>query len=111
MRMREFLGIISARKVLFGEIPTCASLESAEEGGADAGPVEAAESREGTPAGAALEGGCAAGATVDGFAQVERRVVGLASTVEGDARLGASTAGRMRMMLGAWRCPALPPSQ
>ena len=97
--------------MLFGEIPTCAILESVEEGGTDSGPVEAAESREGAPAGAALEGGCAAGATADGFAQVERRVVGLASAAEGDARSGASTAGQMRMMPGAWRCPALPPSQ
>jgi len=97
--------------VLFGEVPTCASLESVEEGGADAGPVEAAESRENAPVGAALEGGCAAGATADGFAQVERHIVGLAGAVEGDAQSGASTAERMRMMLGAWRCPALPPSQ
>ena len=97
--------------MLFGEIPTCASLESVEEGGAAAGPVEAAESREGAPVGAALEGGCAAGATTDGFAQAERRVVGLAGAAEGDARSGASTAGRMCMMPGAWRCLALPPSQ
>ena len=106
-----FPGIISARKVLFGEIPTCASLELAEEGGTDAGPVEAAESRESAPAGAALEGGCAARATADGFAQVERRVVGLAGAAEGDARSGVSTAEQMRMMPGAWWCPALPPSQ
>jgi len=83
--MRAFLGIISAQKVLFGEVPTCASLESAEEGGADAGPVEVAESHENAPAGAALEGGCAVGATADRFAQVERHVVGLAGAVEGDA--------------------------
>jgi len=111
MRVRAFPGIISAWKVLFGEIPTCASLESVEEGGADAGPVEAAESCKSAPAGAALEGGCAAGATADRFAQVERCIVGLAGIVEGDAQLGVSTAERMRMMLGAWQCPALPPSQ
>jgi len=97
--------------VLFGEVPTCASLESAEEGGVDTGLVEVAESCENAPAGAALEGGCAAGATADGFVQVERHVVGLASAAEGDARLGVSTEERMRMMPGAWRCPALPPSQ
>jgi len=101
MHARAFLGIISAWKVLFGEIPTCASLESAEEGGTDTGPVEAAKSCESTPAGAALEGGCAAGATADGFAQVERRIVGLAGAAEGDVQSGVSTVERMRMMPGA----------
>jgi len=48
--MRAFPGIISAWKVLFWEIPTCASLELAEEGGVDAGPMEAAESRKSAPA-------------------------------------------------------------
>jgi len=111
MRTRVFLGIISAWKVLFWEIPTCASLESVEEGGVDAGPMEAAKSRKSAPAGAALEGGCAARATTDRFVQVERHVVGLAGVAEGDVRLGASTAEQMCMMLGAWWCPALPPSQ
>ena len=101
MRVRAFPGIISAWKVLFGEIPTCASLELAEEGGADAGPGEVAESRKGAPMGTVLEGGYAAGATVDGFVQMERCIVGLAGAAEGDAWSGASTAEQMRMMPGA----------
>ena len=91
MRARAFPGIISAQKVLFGEIPTCASLELAEEGGMDTGLGEAAKSHKSAPMGAALEGGYAAGATTDGFAQVKRCIVGLAGAVEGDKRLGAST--------------------
>jgi len=70
-----------------------------------------ASAHAGLTAGAALEGGCAAGATADGFAQVERCIVGLASAAEGDMQLGASTVERMHMMLGAWQCPALLPSQ
>ena len=106
-----FPGIISAQKVLFGKIPTCASLESAEEEGTDTGLVEVAESHKSTPVGAALEGGCAARATTDRFVQVERRIVGLAGAVEGDVQSGASTAEQMHMMPGAWWCLALLPSQ
>jgi len=109
--VRVFPGIISAQKVLFGEIPTCASLELAEEGGADTGPGEAAESCKSAPTHAALEGGCAAGATADRFAQVERHVVGLAGAAEGNMWLGVSTVEQMCMVLGAWWCPALLPSQ
>ena len=43
---RALLGIISARKLCFWEVPACASPEPAEEGGANAGLEEAAESRE-----------------------------------------------------------------
>ena len=69
-RARVFPGIISARKVFFGDIPTCASLEPAEKGGANAGPGKEAESREIAGLGTALDGGYAAGTSADGFAQL-----------------------------------------
>ena len=67
---RMFPGIISARKVFFGDIPTCASLEPAGKGGANAGPGKAAESHEIAGLGTVLDGGYAAGTSTDGFVQL-----------------------------------------
>ena len=84
-RHREaFLGTISAQKVFFGEVPTCASPEPAEEGGANTGPEEVAENCKSAGTGAVLEGGYASGITVDGFVQAEESTVGLGTAAEGD---------------------------
>ena len=60
MHMRVFPGIISAQKVFFEEIPTCASLEPVEKGGASIGPGEAVESYESAALSIALDGRYAA---------------------------------------------------
>ena len=85
MHMRVFPGIISAQKVFFEEIPTCASLEPVEKGGASAGPGEAVESYESTALSAALDGGYAARISLDRFVQVEECAVELAGAAEGGA--------------------------
>jgi len=55
--------------------------------------------------GAALEAQCATGTAADGFARVKECAAEPAAAAEGDALAGASTAERMRMLPGAWRCP------
>ena len=67
---RVFPGNISAQKVFFGDIPTCASLEPAEKGGANVGPGKVAESCKIVGLGTALDGGYAAGTSADGFVQL-----------------------------------------
>ena len=57
MRARVFLGIISARKVFYEDIPACASLELVEKGGANAGPGEVVESCKSAGLSAVLDGG------------------------------------------------------
>jgi len=76
MRARVFLGIISARKVFYEDIPACVSLELAEKGGANAGPGEVVESCKSVGPSAALDGGYAAGISTDGFTQVEKMCSG-----------------------------------
>jgi len=100
---RAFPGTISARKVFFGEVPACASPETAEEGGANTGPEEAAESRESAGPGTALKGGYAPEIAANRFAREEECAVEPSAAAEGDARagVGASTA--------EWVCTLLVP--
>jgi len=102
-RVRVFLGIISAQKVFYEDIPTCASLELVEKGGANAGPGEVVKSCKSAGPSAVLDGGYAARISADGFAQVEECAVEPASAAGGVAQVGvgASTAERMHMLLGA----------
>ena len=67
--------------------------------------------RENASPGTALEARCATRTAADRLVQVNERVVELVAAAEGDARVGESTAEWMRMLTGAWRCWALPPSQ
>jgi len=104
MHVRVFPGIISAWKVFYEDIPTCAGLEPAEKGGANVGPGEAVESRKSAGPSAALDRGYAARISTDGFAQVEKCAVELAGAAGGVVQVGAgvSTVERMRTLLGAW---------
>ena len=72
---------------------------------AKANPGGAAESCKNAGPGAVLEAQCATGTAADGFAQVKERAAEPATVAEGDALAGASTAERMHMLPGAWRCP------
>ena len=94
-----------------GELLTHKNPRPAAEEGAKANPGRAAETRGNTGPGAMLEAQCATGTAADGFARVKEREAELVAAVEGDALAGAYTAERMRMLRGAWRCRALPPSQ
>ena len=102
---RAFPGIISAQKVSPGELLAYANPRLATEECAKANPGGAGESCKNAGLGAALEAQCVTGTATDGFAQVKERAAELATAVEGDALAGASTAERMRMLPGAWRCP------
>ena len=66
-----------------------------EEGGANTGPEEAAESCESAGPGAALEGGYASGIATDGFARAGDCAVEPSAAAEGDAQAGAIKAERM----------------
>jgi len=101
--VRVFPGIISAWKVFYEDIPTCVGLELVEKGGTNAGLGEAVKSCKSAGPSAALDGGYAAGISVDGFAQVEKCAVEPADAAGGVARVGAgaSTAERMRTLPGA----------
>jgi len=98
---RVFPGIISAQKVFYKDIPAYASLELVEKGGANVGLGEAVESCKSAGLSAVLDGGYAAGISVDGFTQVEECAVELASVAEGGAQVGASIAEQMCMLPGA----------
>ena len=101
-RVRVFLGIISAQKVSAGEVLTYTNPRLAAEEGANARPSEVGERCKNASPRNALEGGCATGTAVDGFAQVKERAAELVAAAEGDVRAGASTAERMCMLPGAW---------
>jgi len=105
VHVRAFLGIISARKVSPGELLAYANPRPVTEECAKANPGGAAESCKNAGPGAVLEAQCATGTAADGFAQVKERAAEPATVAEGDALAGASTAERMHMLPGAWRCP------
>ena len=86
-----FPGIISARNIVYADVPACTNHGTAAEGGANAYPGGAAERRENASPCAAPESGYASGSAVDRSARVKERAA------EGDAHAGASPAARMRM--------------
>ena len=89
MHVRVFLGIISAQKVFFEEIPTYASLEPVEKGGTSAGPGEAVKSCKSMAPSVVLDREYAAGISPDGFVQVEECAVEPAGAAEGVVQAGA----------------------
>jgi len=97
---RAFPGIISARKVSAGEVLTYTNPIPAAEKRANARLSEAGERRENVSPSTVLEGGCATGTAADGFAQLKERAAEPVAAAEGDARVGASTAERMRTLPG-----------
>ena len=74
------------------------------EGGANALPDQAVGKCENASLGTALEVRCATRTTTDRFAQVKERAAEPVTAAEGDMWVGASTAERMHMLTGAWRC-------
>ena len=82
------------------EALACVSPEPAEEGGANMDPEEVAQSHKRAGPGAVLEGGYAAGITVDRFMQAEECTVELGTAAEGDVWVGANAVERMHMLPG-----------
>jgi len=68
MHMRAFPGIISAWKVILGELLTDVNPRAVVERRANARACEAAERHENTGLGSALKAECATGTAADGFA-------------------------------------------
>ena len=99
-RARAFLGIISARKVSVGEVLAYMNPRPAAEEGANTLLSEAGERHKNASLSTALEGGCVTRTAVDGFARVKERAAEPVAAAEGDARAGASTVERMRMLPG-----------
>jgi len=92
-------------------VPAYANPGKAAEGGTNALPGQAVGKCENTSLGTVLEVRCVTGTAADGFAQVNEHVAELVAAAEGDVWAGESTVEQMRMLMGAWRCRALPPSQ
>jgi len=88
-----FLGIISARKLVWELFPVYPNSGNAAEGGASAYPSGAAERSENAYPGAAPEGGYASGYAVDRSAQVKEGAAEPAAAAEGDAHAGECTPG------------------
>jgi len=100
MRARAFLGIMSARKVVWADVPAYLNPVPAAEGGANVLLSNAAEKGANARPGLPLEGGYASRTTPDGFANVKECAAEPAAAVEGDACAGASTAGTCRAGAG-----------
>ena len=101
---RAFLGIISARKVSTGELLTYTNPRLEAEEGTNMRPGDAAERRENTSPGAALEAGYVAGIAVDGLTRVKECAVKLVAAVEGTHRRGQA-------QRSGCTCYQMPPSQ
>ena len=92
-----FPGIISARNIVYADVPACTNHGMAAEGGANAYPGRAAERRENASPCTVPESGYASGSAVDRSAQVKEHAVEPGAAAEGDVHAGASLVARMRM--------------
>jgi len=100
MRAQAFLGIMSAQKVVWADVPAYPNPVLAAEGGANALPSDTVEKGANTRPGPPLEGGYASRTAPDGFANVKECAAEPAAAAEGDVHAGASTVGTCRAGAG-----------
>jgi len=84
---------MSARKVVWADVPAYPNPVPAAEGGANALPSDAAEKGANARPGPPLEGGYASGTAPDRFANVKECAAEPAAAAEGDAQRNAKAAG------------------
>jgi len=93
MCMWVFLGIMSARKVVWADVPVYLKPVPAAEGGANTLPSDAAEKGANARPGPPLEGRYASGTAPDGFTNVKECTAEPAAAAEGDMQWNAKAAG------------------
>jgi len=104
MRAQAFLGIMSAQKVVWADVPAYPNPVPAVEGGTNTLPSDVVEKGTNARPGLPLEGRYASRTAPDGFTNVKECAVEPATAAEGDVHVGASTVGTCRAGAGmaAW---------